>query len=244
MALHISQKVHRVVKLLRGASHPVVRRVLVQHGFTRADVDKGWDLLKATSTFATQVDPVPANPAIVTALDSFENRWFPIVRFALEANYPAIAEHFFRGLGQASGDLVIVSVTLFVDRLELLEKGAEPFGSDGPAARELLSVRGLIPERVAEAKAYLEELRNVEEPVTLDERAGSKAAEDAVWSWYREWSRIVRHAISDRRWLRRLGLVSRKAHEDEEAPSTPETPEPPEPEAFGSLSVPFVVPGE
>lgn len=34
-----------------------------------------------------------------------------------------------------------------------------------------------------------------------------KPAEDALWSWYLEWSTIARTVITDRRLLRRLGFL-------------------------------------
>jgi hypothetical protein len=206
-----------------GCDPEVLKEVLVEHGFTQADFDRGWDPLKATSPFTPHIARVSVSPQIVAALDSLENRWFPVARIVLDANYPTISELFFTDLAQTSGDLVIISVTVFVDRLELLEKGAEPFGSDGPAARELLS-RGLTPERVAEAKADLDELRDFERPVARVEQADTKTAEDAVWNWYLEWSRLLRHAISNRHWLRKLGLWSRKASKDE--PSSPSQRDP------------------
>jgi hypothetical protein len=99
------------------------------------------------------------------------------------------------------------------------------------------------PERVAEAKAYLDELRNFERRV--EERPDTKTAEDAVWNWYLEWSRLLRHSIANRRWLRRLGLSSRKAPRNElPPPSQPETPELPESREIGALPAPLMVPGE
>jgi hypothetical protein len=49
-------------------------------------------------------------------------------------------------------------------------------------------------------------------------------AEDALWSWYLEWSEIARVAIHDRRALRSLGFLKpeRRSDEDEET----ETPAP------------------
>jgi hypothetical protein len=140
-----------------------------------------------------------------------------------------IAEQFFKGLGQTSGTMVIASVTIFVDRLELLSKGAPAFGADGPAARELLAQRGLTAEIVAEVQTCLDDLRTFQLPeddgAGRERKTAQAAAQDAVWIWYREWSRILRHAITDRRWLRRLGLISRASRKDA-VPELPESTEP------------------
>jgi hypothetical protein len=202
---------HLVLRLLRGLADPDIARVLAHYGFDESERAKGWELLSATAPLALPVDPSLAAPKVLEALDRFENHWFPITRFTLDAHHPRISARFFEGLGQTSGVEVLVSVTLFVDRLELLETGAAPFGSDGPAARDLLAVRGLTSERVAEAKALLDRFRHWEPPMPSDVEDQAKAAEQAAWSWYLEWSRILRHAIPNRGPLQRLGLVSRKA---------------------------------
>jgi hypothetical protein len=55
---------------------------------------------------------------------------------------------------------------------------------------------------VDRAKAMLQEVKEIEpqpEPPDLEtQRAEIARAEDAMWGWYLEWSRIVRAAIKDR----------------------------------------------
>ena len=72
-----------------------------------------------------------------------------------------------------------------------------------------LSLRKTRLQTIRDAKKRLE-ARKAQEAREEDERKARKAAEEAMWAWYLEWSTIARHAISDRNLLRALGFLCRR----------------------------------
>jgi hypothetical protein len=151
------------------------------------------------------------DPAVVTAIDEFENTWFPVAQATLEAHFPEIAAAFFRNLSQKSGVEVVISVSTFLNRLAELEQGGGEFAEHGKAARALLSERGLTSDKVKDAEGLISALNAfaaqpmVEGPSAEEQQA----AEDHLWAWYLEWSRIARVAVKDGRLLRVLGFAPR-----------------------------------
>jgi hypothetical protein len=86
----------------------------------------------------------------------------------------------------------------------------KPEGSPARAARALLLRRGLSDAVLDEADAMLAVSRTLP-PATEPPRARAtdeeaRAAEDAVWAWYREWSDIARATVRDARLLGVLGF--------------------------------------
>lgn len=100
---------------------------------------------------------------------------------------------------------------MFVSRLGALNKGAAPFGDEGPAAREFLRTRGLTDAILAEVMRDLEGQKEVAKgdvPEPYDADALEKA-ESEMWAFYLEWSAIVRGTITDGNLLRVLGFKKR-----------------------------------
>lgn len=153
-------------------------------------------------------------PDLVTELDRFENHWIPIAKIVLQGNHAEVATELFRNIERADGNEAAFTVAIFFERLESMARGEAPYGQQGPQVREYLRSRGLSDEIVAQAKEDLELLKDVEQresPVeTIDEEA-MKAAEEAMWQWYLEWSAIVRKVITDGNLLRILGFKKRKS---------------------------------
>ena len=90
-----------------------------------------------------------------------------------------------------------------------MEAGEGPYGEAGPAARALLSERGLSEGVIGKAQEVLIRLKgfdratNADDFVTPEER---QATEDAMWAWYLEWSGIARRVVKDGNLLRRMGF--------------------------------------
>jgi hypothetical protein len=83
-----------------------------------------------------------------------------------------------------------VWIGLFLDRLDEMAQGVEPFGADGPAGRALLGKRGFTAEREAEARVLVDELERDTGGAAGD--SGSTTPDwDALWAWYIEWSAIA-----------------------------------------------------
>lgn len=191
-----------------GLRNPKVVSALVSHGFTRKDLDEGWDRFAGLTRKRLSVQVQVPDPQLVESLDSFENTWFPIARLSLERHFPNCAKWIFLNLSQTEGIEVVVSVQTFLERLALMAEAAEPYGAEGPKATELLAQRGLTAQRIQEAQARLDQLGSYrDEPVVELTPEEVQADEDALWSWYLEWGGIARATVKDRRALRSLGFL-------------------------------------
>ena len=205
MALSFNEKATQVVRLLLGTRYPQVLAALQRHGFNEADLDEGWALLRALGVQDYGPAPVTeASPDPVPALDAWENRWYPVARATLERHDPTLARKFFHRLPQTEGITVLVSVAVFLKRLQALESGAH--GEPGKRARRLLARRGLTAQVVGEAQAHLDAIQTVPQPAVVPPVARAREL-DTVWAWYREWSRILRTELEDGRLLRGIGLT-------------------------------------
>ena len=222
----IGQKAARVLQFLLGLRNLHVALALRAYGFDEAELTRGWDLLRGLTQGRLDVVPVEGDPMIVQNLDAWENKWYPITDAVLASNFPAVHEVVFRNLAQTSGPAVIVTVGILLDRLELVSKSKDQggMGREGKDARDLLTKRGLTAQVVDEARTILAQantLETSEEETAEETTAVDQAAEDRLWSWYLEWSRIARTVIKDRRQLRVLGFLRRnEAGEDVETPET------------------------
>ncbi|GAB5543295.1 MAG: hypothetical protein SangKO_030550 [Sandaracinaceae bacterium] len=232
--LTIGGKAHRVLRFLLGVRNRRVSRVLQRHGFDQEELERGWTLLRNLSAGRLNSQPSALDPALMGALDVWENRWFPIAEATLTARAPAARDLVFRNLSRTEGPAVVISVGTFLERLEALPRAAAAdggLGEDGESARELLARRGLTEEVVAEARSLLERVGSIEPPEEPEpeDHAADEAAEQELWTWYLEWSAIARVAISDRRLLRSLGFLRYKSQasgaEDEDESDDPEDPE-------------------
>ncbi len=206
MTLSIGQKCVRVLHLLSGLGIPAVSERLVDHGFEDADLERGWELLRATTGTRLDVTPFRSpDPTLFQRLDAWENYWFPIVHATLSHHYPEVAAELFLNLTQTEGLEVAVSVGTLLGRMRTAQNGNER----QQAAIALLAKRGLTEEVIGDAEQMLKRLESRQQrpnapPPDPAERA---AAEAAMWAWYLEWSTIVRQAITDRRLLRVMGFL-------------------------------------
>lgn len=212
--LTIGQKAERVILLLLGLRKNKVAAALVAHGFSDADLEEGFKLLRrVTRTRLGVIEQIAAaEPGLVTAIDDWENKWFPIADATLKRHHPAAHAWLFRNLAQTQGPAVLVSVGTFVERWENLSKSKDKGGPDegGDDAKKLLAKRGLTKAVIDEAKDLLVRAGKVESAVEaeaspLDDEDFAKAEAD-LWAWYLEWSAIAQIAIKNRRLLRELGF--------------------------------------
>jgi hypothetical protein len=208
-----------------GLRNPRAAAKLVEHGFTEQDLREGFTLLASLVRLQLATAAPVEDRKLLQRLEAFEKRWLGIARAALERHHPGLAEVLFANLRSSAGAHVAVSMGAFIERLDALAKPDSSYGPEAADAIALLDRRGLSPGRIAEGRALLDELAVVRaapiHEISADEQ---KAAEDAMWRWYLEWSEIARSAISDRRVLRSLGFLrsQRKAESgDEEAIETP-----------------------
>lgn len=218
--LTLGQKADRVLDFLMGLRNRHIVVQLKPYGFGLAQLNEGWDLLRAVGKGRLDLDPVePAYDAeSLRQLDQWENKWFAISSAALTRHLPDAQKWFFKNLSQTEGPAVIVSVGTFLERWDLLDqpkdKGGPPSG--GKAAKKLLTERGLTSAVLDQARDLLKKLGAVNGPLPdVDADAQAEAelekAEKAMWAWYLEWSQVARTAITRRQYLRQLGFLRGRA---------------------------------
>jgi hypothetical protein len=139
----------------------------------------------------------------------------------LKRHHPEVHAKVFLNLSQTQGNQVVVSVGTLVERIDAL-----PATGQGEALATLIR-HGVTNQVLDDARGMLAQLRlspPVEEPPEGDEPVIDPAAEDAMWSYYLQWSVIARRAISDRRLLRQLGFLRSQRGGDDEASPGNEAP--------------------
>lgn len=157
-------------------------------------------------------------------LDQWENMWFPIVYATLEANFPEIHASVFLNLTHTSGAWLVPSVQTFPERLVVLQ--SDEASAEGKAAAKLLIQRGFTEVVVAEAYGLVAKIQSIDEEdgakkPPMPKKAEKKAADEAVWNWYKKWSAIARVAIQSKKILQSLGYTKPKAKKAAETPNTP-----------------------
>jgi len=222
--LTIRQKAERALSLLLGLRHPEVAEVLAQSGFEQADIDDGFERIKAltSGTLERRAPRESSSQGTLAQLDAWENRWFPVIDASLKARHPQAHEWLVGRLRQASGILLAPTMMMLVERLVALPE--EPsLGAEGKAARALLEKRGLTAAVLQEAVELTEGLRRPESsrPHVAPDVEGQRKAEAALWAWYLEWSTIARAGIKDKRLLRECGLSAGKKAAREAAAAAP-----------------------
>lgn len=132
----------------------------------------------------------------------------------------------FLNLQQAEGPEVAITVQTYVDRYDELTAPDSKYGPEGAKARDLLTARGVTPAVVDEARNLLAQLTKVA-PVQIaqssvaEQEAELEKAEEALWAWYLEWSKVARVAIKQRGLLHQLGFLARRAAEEDPLPPQP-----------------------
>jgi hypothetical protein len=217
-SLTVGQKAIRVLKLLLGLRHPLVATVLIAHGFDDAELEKGHRLLHNLTRGRLKFVPMHADSPPVVFLNEWENKWYPIAYATLLGNYPELHAIVFLNLVQTSGVEVVVSVGTLIERFAELPEDA----------RALLQKRGLTDEVIGQAKEQLARIEKIAKDPgkTVVDTEADAAAEKALWTWYLEWSAIVRTTVKDRRALRILGYLQRGPNGEEVVGEEPLPTEP------------------
>lgn len=207
----------RMLKFLIASSERPIAKILASRGFTDEDRKEGWVLLDeaagrnqapwpSTATFPTRYK------GVVSAVDSFENEWFDVADAALKRQFPAVHAAVFQNLAKTSGSGVLLTVRVFLDRLDSLERDS---GEESRKAMSLLEKRGLTGQRRAEARSLLTEVEvagapdddDKESPEELEAIAAKReAAIKDMWEWYKDWAKTARTVVKNRNFRVMMGL--------------------------------------
>jgi hypothetical protein len=203
----------RAVRLIQGiGSSLLVRALLLPHGFTRADLEEGWSLLRdacGVSDAETEVDPAAAAEAVRT-VDEWDERGFTIVRATISHRYPQQASFLLAGLDAAEGSAAAVGVASLLDRLDALESDPrrEETRDDDLAALSLLAQRGLDQAERDRLRAHIDTVRRAlgsSDGSTRTEEGNQLARLTRLRAWYDEWVAVCRVALRSEL-LKRVGL--------------------------------------
>ncbi len=160
----------------------VIRGVLESKGYTNAEHERGWSLLRAVDPSVAPVEPgegaLPqSDPAVREALanlDAWDNENLPIADVALRRREPAARAFLFAGgLAPSDGIASVRAVASFVERLDALDDVADP----KPAAKSKAPARDDAAKPAvtkAQAKRALE---------ILASRGIDEAARGSVQAW-------------------------------------------------------------
>jgi hypothetical protein len=226
-------KAERVLRFLLALSNPRIVGVMVAHGFSEADLDEGWRLLRAVRP--VRLEPLPPTEPAQRSLErllAWDSEWVPIARATLKRHFPKLHERLFVHAVAREAHATILFLDSFFRTLDELARG----GADGKKARKLLAQRGLSPQVVSAGRALLDEVKVpknwsvVERP---EDRSDWAERESALWSWYLEWGAIALRKVKDRNLLRQLGFLrpARTGQSAAEAPGPLDDEEPSSPRA-------------
>ena len=211
----VGQKAQRLLVFLMGLGNRQIVRALQPYGFSQAVLDEGWTLLRQTAASHLDAQPNAQQPREqIARLDAWENHWFPIASAVLQRHHPDVHAKVFLNLSQTQGKQVVLSVGTLVERIDGL-----PAMGQGQALATL-SLHGLTQVVLEEARSLLRQVMqpSLDDAPADDEPVVDHATEDAMWSYYLQWSAIARRAISDRRLLRQLGFLRSQRGGDEAIP--------------------------
>lgn len=206
----------RAIKLLRGIGGSIViRSILLPLGFTRADLEEGWSLLRDACSLGAgyEEEPNSAEAAdAVRVLDAWDEQALVLVGATLTHRYPRQAGFLLAGLAPHEGPEAIVGVAKLLDRLDALENDPhrEESRDDDHAALDLLAKRGITKDERGRLRALVRIVQRSAGVVDTDSRTaeGNDLARLVrLRAWYDEWSQICRVAVRRPELLRRLGLA-------------------------------------
>lgn len=214
MALRLTDKASALLKLLLALRFPDVRRAATAAGYDAAKSREGWNLLQAASGSRLDLPeptPGPKDDGAVSALDDWENQWYPVIEATLKFNFPAVHATVFLGIVQTSGRELLVTVPKLLERL----------AQTSPEVKTLLAERKVTEAVLAQAAGLVARIREGSdeapaEPVDPDAaKRALEVAETAMWDHYLEWSAILRAQVKRPRYLVLMGLSEgRKAPAD------------------------------
>jgi ribosomal protein L7/L12 len=234
--LSIGQKAERVLHFLMGLRHDPIAANLAAHGFGNEDLAQGWALLGSLSN--GRLDGlVVQDPEVVVKVDTWENRWYPIIDATLAFGFPQVHDYVFRNLNQTEGEEVLIAVGILLARLdEIMTPPASnapeevlALAKDQKDVKALLARRGITEKVLQEAKDLISSSQRVSKPspprVSPEDAA---QRETKLWAWYLQWSKIARAVITDRRQLKALGFLDDSGKPTKDEPDTtvqqPQTP--------------------
>ncbi len=197
------------------SSDAAVRAVLAGTGFTHADVEEGWRLLRAACAAdeAGGYDVVEEAPSVAAeaALQTFARTMMPRARAALRRLHPPQCEFLFEELPSGAKHAVL-GVAMFLERCDALERAPKrkKTRKEDHAALAVLARRGLTRDVMDDTRRHVATVTHAAPNSAIAQRAPDRKALDLLHAWLRDWSDCARTVITRRDWLIRLGIGRRR----------------------------------
>jgi hypothetical protein len=212
----VTHRTSRTLRFLTGLGRSRrARTALARRGFTKKEYNEGWALFHEATRFHYDSDGDAETEAEVTnKVDAWENRWYPIIAATLERHHPELYAYVFKNLTQAEGPAVIANVRTFHARLSAIfeptDETKKLAGLD--KAGKLLVQRGLTPDVMEEAANLVAKSQtwgDIDDTSQAEVAEAERVqAEEKMWAWYKEWSRIFRAEVTHRVVLKQLGFLA------------------------------------
>jgi len=231
----------RAFQFLRAlGTHPEIRHVVKEHGYTQACHEEGWKLLLAASGSRFDLGDAPRmSTKAGEAIDELAT-WCPtgfhLTHAALMRKFPDQCAFLFQELAPAQGPESVLAVAKFLDRLDVLDNGTDPDRKEtvdaDKKAVESLSTRDLSRDERARLRKLVEIVQS--EPMIPRAVVKAEAVTEAntadliaLYAWYNEWTEVARTVVTARQDKILLGIAHRRNGASEEADPPAAAPESP-----------------
>lgn len=212
----------RAIKMIGAIStNPRIYAALATRGYDATEHDRGWNLLLAATGYRIPRPAAleqPKSRAAIVELDAWDEPNFRVAQATLQVEFPDQCEFLFENLEPATGAAAVVSISTFLDRLDVLEsgKGRKATHKQDHAALKKLATRGITSDERKRLRGLLAIALVAPDapaeaplpaPMTIPQR---RTALRALWAWMNEWSEIAKAEIKRRDYLIQLGVAKRK----------------------------------
>jgi hypothetical protein len=221
----------RLLTFLQGVSDPAIRAQFAPLGWSDERLDEAWSLLtelKAANKIPATPVPDPVTEAIASC-EAWQATGLIRARAMLQLTFPEQASFMFHDFVAGSGTAAVLNVATFLDRLQVLENGADRKGSR-KADHEALAViddTGATKEVLKQLRGLVEAVQTVAptQPQHLVD-ADAKRTEvlRKIHAWITAWSEMARTVITRRDQMIKLGIAKRRSHKGKSAVGTPTAP--------------------
>ena len=213
------------------ASDPVIAAGMHHAGYTSADSEEAWALLKAAGQSKPVVRSTPPAVAALAELETWRSVYVPRAQAMLQRLHPAQEAFVFEGLSTGAGTQAVVDLSLFLDRLNALESSPERKSTRKAdhAALATLGRRGITVQDRKRMRHLIHMIENPQldapmpapPPDTQDERTRALVA---LHAWVADWSETARGIFKRRDQLIRLGIGKRQKRKSAPITAVPATP--------------------
>lgn len=221
----------RMLTFLRGIGTTApIRATLAERGYSAQDHQQGWDLLHKvagyTDTKSTLV--MDETQQAITQIDAWDEPTFRIAKAALERLHPDQAAFVFANLQPATGPAAVLTVRLFLERLDALENSPERIATRTQDLEALatLEKRGITKEERQRMHGLLDIAQGLASATPANVTDARLDDLRALRAWFDDWTETARAVITRRDHLIRLGLAKRKKFVKPAHPEVPSTTTP------------------